>query len=347
MQQSKTLPNFSSDNWAPAHPEVMDAIVRANNDPAPAYGNDPYTLQAEALIRQHFGAAAQAFFVFTGTAANIMSIESCVRPYQPIVCTDTSHIFTSECGAVERMTGSKVLPVPTSDGKLTPEDLAATIPHDEGHGRMRPGAVSLTQATEYGTVYTPDELRAITRVAHDNGLYVHMDGARIANAAASLGLSLSEVSTDCGVDALSFGGTKNGATCAEAVVFMSEHLVRDFQVRRQQAMQLASKLRFMSVQFIALLTGDLWLRNARHANAMARRLGEGLAAIPQVRVTQKVEANEVFAIVPSHAIAPLMQFASLQVWNDSTSELRMVCSFQTTESEVDGLIGRAKQAINA
>lgn len=321
----------------------MDAIVRANNDPAPAYGNDSYTLQAEALIKQHFGSIAQTYLVFTGTAANVLSIESCVRPYQAVVCSDTAHIFTSESGAVERITGSKVLPVQTRDGKITTDAFAAMLTHDDGHGRVPPGVLSLTQATEYGTVYTPDEVRALANVAHEHGVYVHMDGARIANAAASLGLSLRDVSTGCGVDVLSFGGTKNGATCAEAVVFMNEHLARDFELRRAQGMQLASKLRFMSVQFIALLTDDLWLRNARHANAMARRLGEGLAAIPQIRVTQKVEANEVFAIVPSRAIRSLNEYASLQVWNESTAELRLVCSFLTTESEVDGLVARARE----
>lgn len=345
MQQTEARPNFSSDNWAPAHPEVMDAIVRANNDPAPAYGNDSYTLQAEALIKQHFGSVAQTYLVFTGTAANVLSIESCIRPYQAVVCSDTAHIFTSESGAVERMTGSKVLPVQTRDGKITTEAFAAMMTHEDGHGRVRPGVVSLTQATEYGTVYTPDEVRAIASVAHEHGVYVHMDGARIANAAASLGLSLRDVSTGCGVDVLSFGGTKNGATCAEAVVFMNEHLARDFALRRAQGMQLASKLRFMSVQFIALLTDNLWLRNARHANAMAQRLGEGLAAIPQIRVTQQVEANEVFAVVPSYAIRPLNEYASLQVWNESTAELRLVCSFLTTESEVDGLVARAREVV--
>ena len=194
---------------------------------------------------------------------------------------------------------------------------------------------------------TPDEIRAISHAAHERGLYVHMDGARLANAAASLGLPLRAVSTDCGVDVLSFGGTKNGAFCAEGIVFMNEHLARDFVLRRKQAMQMASKLRYMSVQFTALLTNDLWLRNARHANAMARRLSEGLASIPGITVTQKVEANEVFVTVPARAIAPLSEAASLHVWSDATSELRLVCSFQTTEEEVDGFVGQARKIVSA
>jgi threonine aldolase len=347
MQETKGLPNFASDNWAPAHPDVMDAVVRANNAPVPSYGGDPYTQEAEALIRRHFGSTAQPFFVFTGTGANVLSIESCVRPYEAIVCSDTAHIYTSEWGAVERMTGSRILAVHAPDGKISADAVAGMIPVEDDHARARPGVVSLTQATEYGTVYTPDEVRAISRIAHERGVYVHMDGARLANAAASLGLSLREVSTDCGVDVLSFGGTKNGAFCAEAIVFMNEHLARDFVLRRKQAMQLASKLRYMSVQFTALLSNDLWLSNARQANAMARRLGDGLAAIPGVTVTQKVEANEVFATVPRSAIRQLTEAASLHVWNESDSELRLVCSFQTTADEVDGFVALAGKVTGA
>lgn len=345
MQPTTPLPNFASDNWAAAHPEVMDAVVRANNGPVPSYGGDPYTHEAEALIKQHFGAAAQPFFVFTGTGANVLSLESCIRPCDAIICSETAHIHTSEWGAVERMTGSRILPISAPDGKITAGAVADMIPIQDGHARARPGVVSLTQATEYGTVYTPDEVRSISHVARERGLYVHMDGARLANAAASLGLSLREVSTDCGVDVLSFGGTKNGAFCAEAIVFMNEHLARDFVLRRKQAMQLASKLRYMAVQFTALLTNELWLRNARHANAMAQRLSEGLSAIAGVSVTQKVEANEVFVAVPERAIRKLNDVASLHVWNETTSELRLVCSFQTTGSEVDGFVAQAREIV--
>jgi len=323
----------------------MAAVVRANTGPVPSYGGDPYTQEAEALIREHFGSNARAFFVFTGTAANVLSLESCVRSYEAIISSDTAHISTSEWGAVERITGSKILPIRTPDGKLTPSDVANAIPDQQDHPHARPGVVSLTQATEYGTVYTPDEIRAIARVARDHGLRVHMDGARIANAAASLGLTLREVSTDCGVDVLSFGGTKNGAFCAEAVVFMDEQLASDFALRRKQAMQLASKLRFVSVQFSALLKNDLWLQNARHSNAMAKRLGDGLGAIPGMTITQKVEANEVFVTVPEHAIAPLHDVASLSLWTEATCELRLVCSFQTTEEEVDGFISQARTVV--
>jgi threonine aldolase len=346
MQESAILPNFASDNWAPAHPQVMDAVLRANRGPVPSYGGDPYTREAETLIRQQFGSAAQPFFVFTGTAANVLSLESCVRPYEAIICSDTAHIETSEWGAVERMTGSRTIPIHAPDGRITAESVLAAIPDQNGdHPNARPGVVSLTQATEYGTVYTPGEISAIAQVAHEHGLYVHMDGARIANAAASLGLSMREVSTGCGVDVLSLGGTKNGAFCAEAVVFMNEHLARDFVLRRKQAMQLMSKLRYISVQFVALLTDDLWLRNAQHANAMARRLGDGLAALPGVRVTQKVQANEVFAIVPERTIRPLSEIASLHVWNEAISELRLVCSFETSANEVDDFVARAREII--
>ncbi|MDQ2762857.1 MAG: low specificity L-threonine aldolase [Pseudomonadota bacterium] len=347
MTDTKRPPNFASDNWAPAHPDVMEAVMRANNGAVPAYGGDPYSEQAEGLIREQFGAGAQPFFVFTGTGANVLSLESCVRSYEAVICSDTAHIYTTEWGAVERNTGSRLLAIPTPDGKIDAEAVASLVPIQDGHARARPGAVSLTQATEYGTVYTPEELRAISEVAHERGLYVHMDGARLANAAASLRLSLREVSTDCGVDVLSFGGTKNGALCAEAIVFMNEHLARDFTLRRKQAMQLASKLRFMSVQFTALLSDDLWLRNARHANAMAARLGSGLAAIAGISVTQKVEANEVFVVVPRAAVRQLGEAASLQVWNEAASELRLVCSFQTTEAEVDEFVAVARNLLPA
>ncbi len=347
MQQTRSLPNSASDNWAPAHPDVMDAIVRANSGPVPSYGGDPFTQEAEELIREQFGSRAQPFFVFTGTGANVLSLESCVRPYEAILCSDTAHIETSEWGAVERMTGSKILAIHAPDGKLTASSVAAAIPDQAGHAHARPGVVSLTQATEYGTVYTPEEISAIAKVAHEHGMYVHMDGARIANAAASLNLSLREVSTSCDVDVLSFGGTKNGALCAEAIVFMNQHLARDFVLRRKQAMQLASKLRYMSVQFTALLTNDLWLRNARHANAMAQRLSEGLASLPGMTITQKVEANEVFIAVPERAIKPLSEAAALHVWDDAKSELRLVCSFQTSEDEVDGFVKSARMILGS
>ena len=347
MQETRVLPNFASDNWAPAHPDVMDAVVRANSGPVPAYGGDPYTQEAEMLIRQHFGSAATPFFVFTGTGANVLSLESCIRTCDAILSSETAHIYTSEWGAVERMTGSKVIAINAPDGKVSASAVAEMIPIQDGHAQFRPGVISLTQATEYGTVYTPGEIRAIADIAHERGLYVHMDGARLANAAASLDVTLRAASTDCGVDVLSFGGTKNGAFCAEAVVFMNEHLTRDFALRRKQAMQLASKLRYMSVQFTALLTNDLWLHNARHANSMARRLGDGLASVPGMTVTQKVEANEVFVAVPERAIKQLDDAASLHVWNDEKSELRLVCSFQTSEDEVDGFIASARKIVSS
>ena len=323
----------------------MDAVSRANAAPVQAYGGDPYTLEAESLIREHFGPTAQPYFVFTGTAANVLSLESCVRSYEAIICSETAHIYTSEWGAVERMTGSRIIALPAPDGKLSAESVRAAMPSPEGHGHARPGAVSLTQATEFGTIYTPEEVRTIADIAHEHGLYVHMDGARIANAAASLGLSLREVSTDCGVDVLSFGGTKDGALCAEAIVFMNEHLARDFPLRRKQAMQLASKLRFLSVQFTALLGNDLWLRNARQANAMAERLGRGLAAISGITVAQKVQANEVFVRVPRSAVRAISDIASVQIWNEETSELRLVCSFMTTEAEVDDFVARSADVV--
>lgn len=328
--------SFGSDNHAPVHPDVLAAMVAANEGDAASYGADPWTARAEELFREHFGPDATAYLVFNGTAANVLSLGSLIRPYQAVVCADAAHIHTDECGAPERQLGCKLVTVPTPDGRLTVADVdrLAWAVGDEHH--VQPGALSLTQSTELGTRYPLDELAALTGWAHERGMLVHVDGARLANAAAGLGVPLRAAAGDA--DVLSFGATKNGGMSAEAVVFLRPGLDAEFRFRRKQGMQLASKMRYAAAQFVALLTDDLWWRNASHANAMAARLAAGAAAVPGVTVTRPVEANAVFALLPAPAVAPLQADHPFYVWDEATGEVRWMTSFATTEADVDGFV---------
>jgi len=339
------LPAFGSDNWAPVHPAILDALVRANAGHVHAYGADPFTDEAVARVRATFGATAEPFFVFNGTAANVLALGSCVRSWETVICAETAHIVGDECGAVERLLGVRLTTVPSRDGKLSVDGLRSRI---EGVGvehRVQPRCVSITQSTEYGTVYTPAEIGALADVAHGAGLRLHMDGARLANAAAALGVSLAALTVDCGVDVLSLGGTKNGALGAEAVVCFDPALARDFVFRRKQTGQLASKMRYAAVQFTALLSDELWRRNAAHANAMARRLSAGLAAIPGVTLTQPTEANAVFVTVPRASVDALAGGGAFYVWDERRTELRLVCSFDTSPADVDRFLSHAARVL--
>src|ERR1700676_853169 len=291
----KPVRSFASDNNAGIHPKVLQAIAAANRGHVVGYGDDPYTAAAVRKFRQHFGADVEVFIVFNGTAANCLSLKSLMESYHEVICAEAAHIYTDECGAPEKFTGCKLIPVPTADGKLTVESVGHAYHGIGDQHHVQPRVISMTQATEMGTVYTPREVRDLARFAHDRNMFLHMDGARIANAAVSLGLTMREATRDLGVDVLSFGGTKNGAMGAEAVVFFDKKLSRDFLYRRKQGMQLASKMRFISAQLNTLLTGDLWLKSAQHANRMARLLQKRLAEILQVKIVYKVEANGVFA----------------------------------------------------
>jgi threonine aldolase len=335
--------SFGSDNHAGVHPDVLAAIVAANAGDHVAYGDDPYTAAAEELFRQHFGPQAEAFLVFNGTAANVLGLQALLRPYQAVICSASAHTNTDECGAPERFLGSKLIDVPTPDAKLTVEaiDAAAGGWGDEHH--VQPRAVSITQSTELGTRYSLDEVAAIADWAHARDMVLHVDGARLANAAAGLGVDLAAASTGCGVDVLSFGGTKNGLLGAEAVVFLRRGLSADFRYLRKQSMQLASKMRYAAAQFTALLTDDLWLRNASHANRMAQRLAAAVAGVDGILVTQPVQANAVFAIVPPPAVPALQAEYPFYVWDPRTSEVRWMTSFDTAETDVDAFaaaIGR-------
>ncbi|HET8648519.1 MAG TPA: beta-eliminating lyase-related protein, partial [Gemmatimonadales bacterium] len=297
--------SFASDNHAGVHPEVLAAIAAANQGDAPAYGDDRFTAEAVACLRQAFGQSVEPFLVFGGTAANVLGLQAVVRRYQAVICAETAHINVDECGAPERIIGCKLLTVPTPNGKLSPHDLDRHLHGFGDQHHAQPRVVSISQVTEYGTVYRPDELRALSAYAHQHGLLLHMDGARLANAAAALNCGLRDITVDVGVDLLSFGGTKNGLLAAEAVVFLDPALAADFRFIRKQGMQLASKMRFLGAQIAALFSDELWRRNAAHANQMAARLANLVRTIPQITITQPVEANAVFARMPRAAIGPL------------------------------------------
>jgi len=327
--------HFASDNWAGAHPEVMAALAAANHGHAPSYGDDAITARAIARIQALFGAPVSVHFVFNGTAANVLGIASALRPYQAVICSDVAHLNVDECGAYEHLAGGKLVTVPTSDGKLTPELVDSRITNVGVVHSVQPAAISITQGTEYGTVYTADEIAALSRIAQEHGLLLHMDGARLANAAATLGLSPGAFTTGVGVDILTLGGTKNGLIGGEAVIFADPARAADFGFVRKQGMQLASKMRFVAAQFDALLTDDLWLRSAAHANRMAQRLCQLVQGVPGVEVTQRVQANAVFARIPPDAITPLQQHFSFLVWDERTSEVRWMTAFDTTTEDVD------------
>ena len=334
MPELKPTRSFASDNNAGVHREVLDAITRANQGHVVAYGDDPYTRSAIAKFEEHFGSGIEVFFTFNGTGANVLGLQALNRPYHAVLCSDYAHIYTDECGAPEKHTGCKLIPLAHQDGKIA-ADAVKHAYHgigDQHHVQAR--VISITQSTEMGTVYKPDEIRALAEFAHDRGMFLHMDGARIANAAVSLGQTLRQATRDLGVDVLSFGGTKNGIMGGEAVIFFNKSLGTDFLFLRKQGMQLASKMRFIAAQFEALLTNDLWRRSAEHANRMAKVLEAEVRKIPQVKVVWKVEANGVFAQIPRHSIEKIKQRYFFYPWIEEECIVRWMCSFDTTEEDV-------------
>ncbi len=325
---------FASDNNAGVHPDILKAIQEANSGHVVAYGDDPYTRKATAMMQDIFGSSAAVYFVFTGTAANVLSLNALTRSYNAVICPETAHINVDECGAPEKFTGCKLLTVPASNGKLTVADVRTHLHGIGFEHHVQPIVISVTQATELGTVYTLDEIRELTRFAHDNNMFVHLDGARLSNAAVSLGASFKELTSLSGVDAVSFGGTKNGMMYGEAVLIFNSAMAEGFKYLRKQAMQLASKMRFIAAQFIAYLENDLWKENAAHANKMARLLEANVRSIPGISITQRVEANGVFAIIPPEIIPQLQKEYFFYMWDDERSEVRWMTSFDTTEDDV-------------
>ncbi|WP_027183824.1 threonine aldolase family protein [Desulfovibrio inopinatus] len=333
MPHHRTV-SFASDNVSGAHPAVLAALQTANTDHVAPYGNDPLTKRAEAAFCELFGCKVEVFFVFTGTAANVLSLSSLLWPHQAVICSEQAHINVDECGAPERFGGMKLLTLPSSDGRITPEGITHYLGQVGNEHRVQPKVVSITQATECGVVLTPSEISAIGHVCQAHNLHLHMDGARFANAVASLGVSPASITVEAGVDVLSFGGTKNGLLFGEAVVFFNTELARHFKYIRKQGMQLASKNRFLAAQFLALLENDLWLENARHSNAMAALLATLAADIPGVRITQTPQANAVFAVIPPDVTTALSAEFPFYVWDADTHEVRWMTSFDTTEDDV-------------
>ncbi|MEV4472966.1 low specificity L-threonine aldolase [Nonomuraea salmonea] len=329
------LKAFGSDNYAGVHPDILQAIAAANGGHQVAYGDDVYTEAMRQVFQRHFGETAQAWPVFNGTAANVVSLRAMTAPWEAVICAESAHINTDEGGAPEVAGGIKLLTVPTPDGKLTPELIDRQAWGFGDVHRAQPKVVSVSNVTELGTVYTPDELAEVCAHAHGLGLTVHLDGSRLTNAAAALDVPLRALSTDAGVDVLSFGGTKIGLLYGEAVVVLDPDAATGVDYLRKTYMQLSSKMRFVSVQFEALLSGDLWLRNARHANAMARRLAAAVEGVPGVRLSRAVEANAVFAVLPADVADRLRKRFRFYTWDESTGEVRWMCAFDTTEEDVD------------
>jgi threonine aldolase len=332
MTQGKS---FGSDNHSGAHPAVLRAIMDANSGDAVAYGADAWTERVTATLREAFHAEG-AFLMLNGTGANVLGLSLLLRRHEGVICADSAHINTDECGAPEHFLGTKLLGVPTPDGKLTPELIAGRLAGRGDEHFVQPGVVALTQSTEFGTCYTLAELRKIADFAHTSDLGVYLDGARLANAAAYLDCPLAELA-EC-ADVLSFGGTKNGAIGAEALIVMRSGLAADVPYLRKQQTQLTSKMRFVAAQFGALLQDDLWRGSAAHANSMARRLAAGAAAVPGVEVVHPVQANAVFARLDPKHIAALQHDWFCHVWDEQESVVRWMAAFDTTEADVDAFV---------
>ena len=329
---------FASDNNSGVHPRILSAMIEANENHTVGYGDDPYTKRAIEVFKEHFGSKTEVFFVFNGTGANILGLMQTTFSYSSIICANTSHINVDECGAPERIAGIKLIDVENRNGKITPEDV---LPHLHSFGvehHSQPGAISISQVTEMGTVYTPEEIKALADLAHQNNMILHLDGARISNAAASLNLPFKAFTVDCGVDVVSFGGTKNGMMLGEAVLIFNPDLAKGFEFRRKQTMQLYSKMRFIGAQFLGYFADDIWLENARHSNAMAKILASEVSKIPQIKITVPVEANGVFAIIPKDWIEPLREKFFFYTWDEQKSEVRWMCSFDTTMDDINNFI---------
>lgn len=333
-----TRKTFASDNYSGVHPEILKALFDANQGHSPSYGADEYTKRAIDRFKQLFGADIEVFLVYNGTGANVSALMAMTRPFNAVLCSELAHINVDESTAPEHFTGCKLVAVPTRDGKIDPLEISDRIQRlgDQHHPQAR--VISISQCTEYGTVYSPEEVRAISSIARNHNMLLHMDGSRISNAAVSLGIDFKAFTRDAGVDVLSFGGTKNGMMFGEAIVFFDTSLARDFMYIRKQSMQLHSKMRFIGAQFERLLTGDLWARNAGHSNDMARHLESQLRKIPGITITQKVDANSIFVIIPPTVVASLQKHYFFYPWNEKIGEYRLMCSFDTTKDDIDQFV---------
>jgi threonine aldolase len=337
---------FASDNYAGVHPEIMEALLRANHHHAASYGADEVTAKAIAKFKEYLGESIDVYFVYNGTGANVIALQALTQSFNAIICADLAHINVDESTAPEKFTGCKLVTIPTKDGKIYADEIVSKIQrvNDQHHPQAK--VISISQSTEYGTVYTVDEIKSIATVARENNLFLHMDGSRISNAAVSLKKDFAALTRDAGVDVLSFGGTKNGMMFGEAIIFFNPNLSGYAQYIRKQGMQLHSKMRFISAQFEALLSNDLWKRNAEQANAMAKYLEGELRKIPQVKITQSVDANGIFALMPKEIIPELQQQNFFYIWNEKTSEARLMCAFDTLKADIEDFVARLKELVS-
>jgi len=320
-------------------------LIRANVEHQGAYGNDEFTARATQLFKKYFGDTTEVFFVYNGTGANVLGLSSLTQSFHSVLCSELAHINVDESTAPEKFTGCKLIGIETGDGKIYPRQVEEKIQRigDQHHPQVK--VISISQSTEYGTVYSVEEIKALSAAAKKHKLYLHMDGARVSNAAVSLNKDFREFTRDAGVDILSFGSTKNGMMFGEAVLVFNPELAKDFFYRRKQGMQLHSKMRFISAQFEAMLSNDLWKRNATHANVMAKKLEQGLQTVPQITITQSVDGNGVFAKFPKEIIPELQKEIFFYVWNDRTGEVRLMCSFDTKEEEIGRFVSKIKELI--
>ncbi len=331
--------SFASDNNSGVHPLVMDAILKANEGHAVGYGSDEWTKRAESCLAKVFGNDIKPFLVFNGTGSNMLALQTMTRPFHSIISADTGHINSDECGAPAKFTSCMVKEIVTPDGKLTPEMIEPLLHGMGDQHHSQPKVIYISQSTEMGTVYTLDEIKRMCDFAHAHGLYVHMDGSRLANAAARLGVGLRELSRDCGVDILSLGGTKNGMMMGEAVIAFRPELAENLKFYRKQSAQLYSKMRYMSAQYLAYFENDLWLENATHANEMAQLLASKIKDLPGVRFTQKVEANALILTMPRKVIDEMLESYFFYFWDEDNDEIRLVCSWDTTIEDIESFVG--------
>lgn len=349
---------FASDNWSGVCPEIMQALENVNPSHNEAYGelDDPVTKKAIDKFKNHFGDDIAVFFVYNGTAANVLGISQLMNSYHAVVTVGTAHLNEDECAAPEKFMGAKILKVETADGKIRPEDVKPFLTSFGFQHHAQPKVISISQVTELGTIYTPEEIRALADFAHENNMYLHMDGARISNAVVALDTDFKSITTNSGVDVLSFGGTKNGLMFGEVVVFFGKHKGNDFEYLRKQGMQLHSKMRYISAQFDRYLTDDLWKKNALNANNMARMLATSLSKFPQLKITQAVNANGVFCTMPPEIIPQLQQYYFFHVWNEKPSlvgesansnvkEVRLMCSWDTTEKDIERFVSKVREKL--
>ena len=336
---------FASDNNAGIHPDILKEIISSNSGHVTGYGSDVYTEQALSLFKEHFGNLAETYFVFTGTAANVLGLSGIMKSWNSIITASTAHLEGDECGAPEKFIGCKVLVVDTPDGKISPELIKKHMHGIDFEHHSQPKVVSITQSTEMGTVYTVDEITGIATFAHARGMLLHMDGARLANAAVSLSLPFKAFTTDAGVDVLSFGGTKNGMMSGESVCFLKSGLANDFKYIRKQGMQLASKMRFISAQYIGYFRNDLWKKCASNSNAMARMLADQLKLISEVQVTQEVQSNGVFVIMPADVAEKMRNHYFFYPWDEKRSEWRLMASWDTKEEDIEDFIDLLKKEL--